>query len=95
MSYRHFQRGQEPVFNCAICGRRTRNTTGSDSGLCGQCWDLAGWDNHHNDNGEAPTPSEMQEYEALLRQAVRKGGDETKIRRNFDYIWSRPEGDAR
>ena len=87
MAIKRFQRGQQPTFNCSICGRRTRDTTGSDSQLCSQCYDLAGWDNHHNDSGTVPDAGEMKFYESLVAEAAAKGGDADKMREQFDYIW--------
>lgn len=85
MTTRHFQRGQAPTFNCSICGRRTRDTD-SDH-LCGQCWELAGWDNHHNDEGTEPTEAELAGYEQLVAVASKRGGDADRIRTRFDFLW--------
>lgn len=39
--------------NCADCNSRPidRKTAGRDSTLCRLCWDYAGAENEHNDNG--------------------------------------------
>lgn len=85
MSRRFFKRGQVPTFNCEVCGRRTRNV--ESCSCCPQCWELAGQDNYHNDNACAPTPAELAGYEALVTEAVRKGGNAQEMRAAFPYIW--------
>ena len=56
--------------------------------MCGQCYELAGWDNHHNDNGSTPTASEMREYTRLLDQIGERGGDTERVKALNDYIWT-------
>ena len=48
---RRFQRGSG-VYTCHMCGKRTRETGDSESGvdLCNRCLWLCYWENHHNDN---------------------------------------------
>lgn len=38
---------------CQICSKRPvdQKTNGRDSTLCAPCWDYAGWENTHSDNG--------------------------------------------
>lgn len=84
---KHFRRGQS-TFTCNICGRLSRDT--GDNGqheLCPDCYELAGLDNMHNDDGEAPTPQQMAQYDATLAYIVSKGGDADKVRKQFSYIW--------
>lgn len=83
----HFQRGQG-VFNCTCCSRLTRGTTDAiGMELCQQCFDLAGDDNMHNDDGTTPTPEQMAHYEKLLAEIVAKGGDAQSVKNLNDYIW--------
>jgi hypothetical protein len=87
MSNSRFQRGHG-VFNCGVCGRKTRGD-GESQGcdLCGQCYELAGWDNHHNDNGSKPDADEMVTFNALLADIGKKGGDVQKVKELNDYLW--------
>lgn len=40
-----------PLFNCLICGKRTRGVDGwSESDYCGKCNDMLMHDNYHTDN---------------------------------------------
>ena len=83
----HFQRGRS-TFTCKICQRRTRDTGQSeDSGLCFECWELAGYDNHVNDNGPAAMAEVQSTVEALLATAVERGGNEARIRAEFNYLF--------
>ena len=82
-----FQRGARPTFNCAVCDRRTRHVENTDSELCPECWELAGHDNHHNDNATVPTDSEMKYYESLVTKAEKKGGNAHFMRASNSYIW--------
>jgi hypothetical protein len=87
MTHSHFQRGRG-VFTCAICQRRTRDAGQSeDSGLCYECWELAGYDNHVNDNGPASMAEVQASVDALLRLCIKRGGDEELIRASFDYLF--------
>jgi hypothetical protein len=85
----HFHRGSNPTFNCGVCGRRTRAVENTDAELCPECWELSGWDNHHNDNAEAPTAAELAGYEKLVASAVKRGSDGAKMRRQFSFIWQK------
>lgn len=43
------------LYNCACCGRATRDTGRGDNelvGMCAECYDLGGEENHLNDTGE-------------------------------------------
>ena len=51
MDYRRMQRGSG-IFACECCGRKTRNTHGSNLMLCEDCYELAGIYNVHQDGGD-------------------------------------------
>lgn len=49
----YFGRGTG-IFTCRVCGKRTRQTGNGDNEyvqLCVACYDYAGWENTHSDNG--------------------------------------------
>jgi hypothetical protein len=52
-----FKRGSG-CFICADCGKRTRATKrdGADSRLCADCFEFAGRENEHSDNGHEGGP---------------------------------------
>jgi hypothetical protein len=51
MAVRKFRRG-ETTYTCYSCGKLTRNTGDEgQTGLCLDCFNLAGIDNHLSDNG--------------------------------------------
>jgi hypothetical protein len=58
---------------CAVCQRRPvdRKTQGRDSTMCEPCYDYAGWENTHSDNGHEgqgdlpTTPKELLEEMAI------------------------------
>lgn len=81
----YFRRGTAPTFTCQVCDRRTRNPD-SDT-CCPECWELAGQDNYHNDNGLVPTAEEMEHYEAIVAHAVKRGSNGEKMRASCPYIW--------
>jgi hypothetical protein len=86
----HFQRNGGGVFRCEVCDRSTRRVDqGHDSRLCPQCWDLAGLDNTVNDNGPTePSLGDWTTYrDALLADAVAKGGNAEQIKKEFTYLW--------
>lgn len=78
------------VFTCMGCGIRTRDTGDGVDHLCHDCFELAGWDNHHNDNGTKPTEAEMANYIGHLKSIASKGGDIVKVVNMNDYAF--PEG---
>ena len=88
-SYRsNFQRGM-PLYNCIVCKRRTRGDGDCNScELCAECFELAGWDNHHNDNGSKPDAEEMATFNALLKKIVKLGGDGDRVKSLNDYLWT-------
>ncbi len=51
MDYRRMQRGSG-IFACECCGRKTRNTHGSNLLLCEDCYELSGIYNVHQDGGD-------------------------------------------
>lgn len=88
MAIRKFQRsfgGGATVYTCRVCKRKTRNTGDEGStGNCRQCFDLAGIDNHINDNlghdfanpeAVADFQSYAVEIEAAIAEILAKGGD--------------------
>lgn len=85
---RHFQRHGRGVFNCAICGRGTRQSTqdSADSELCPQDWDLAGLDNTVNDNGLDPSEY-AAERDRLLAAIVARGGDPERVKAAHSFLW--------
>jgi ribosome-binding protein aMBF1 (putative translation factor) len=82
-----FRRFGPSTFHCEICGRNTRHVENTDAPLCPECWELAGWDNHHNDAGEAPTAEELAFYDGMVAKAVKRGSDGAKMRAAFTFIW--------
>ena len=88
MNNRHFQIGSG-VYTCICCSRRTRGD-GESNGceLCGQCFELAGWDNHHNDNGTKPDAEQMAEFNKLLARIVELGGDGEEVQGLNNYLWT-------
>jgi hypothetical protein len=87
--HNRFERtGKGTVFACETCGRNTRMAGQGNDTLCPECWELAGIDNHVNDNGsEALTAGVVAERDALLRKAVARGGNEDAIRASNAYLW--------
>ena len=77
----------EPLFNCSLCNRRTRNPDHSGTMLCAECYELAGMDNHVNDNGLTLDEKIISERDALLNAAVSKGGDAERIKSSCDFLW--------
>lgn len=74
------------VFNCTSCGRRTRGDDDSASlDMCWQCYELAGCDNQHNDDGTEPNEKEMAQYNDWLQQIKKAGGND--VRNDYPYIW--------
>ncbi len=92
MRNRFVNRGNGSVFNCGICGRRTRETDTGGTGLCFQCYEICGFDNMINDNGYQPGSQEyectLSECDRLLTEAVKRGGNEQKIKGCATYIWT-------
>jgi hypothetical protein len=80
MAIKRFQRGGS-VYQCNVCGRRTRNTGDEGSvNLCFECYELAGIENEVSDNGplEAPGSFTKPAYVVqLLRDLRDKGVDLT------------------
>jgi hypothetical protein len=88
---RFHNRGNGVVFNCHVCKRRTRETDTGGSGLCSHCFEIAGLDNMVNDNGYKPGTTDYAdartECDRLLADAVKKGGDEARIKGCNGFIW--------
>lgn len=80
------------TFNCASCGRLTRDVDQGGTDCCPQCYELAGYDNMLNDDGRPPTAAELAFCERQIAMIAAKGGDADKARASCDYIW--PPGGA-
>ncbi len=86
-NHNHFQRGSG-VFTCSLCSRRTRGNEESASlELCGECYELCGWDNQHNDDGTKPNAEELTYLNTKVATIEKRGGDVTKVREHCSYIW--------
>lgn len=83
--------GNGSVFNCAVCGRRTRENDTGGTGLCYECYEIAGLDNTVNDNAYGPGTEDYkaarEECDRLLAIAVKRGGDGARIKALNEYIW--------
>ncbi len=77
----------EPLFNCNVCERKTRNPDHSGTYLCVECYDIAGLDNHVNDNGYELTPEIIAERDALFNDAISKGGNADAIKKCNTFLW--------
>lgn len=57
MANRTFKRGSG-VYTCRVCGKRTRDVHNEEgqAKLCSACYDEAGWENTHSDEGHASAP---------------------------------------
>ena len=90
----HSNFGRGGTYKCHVCRRLTRATGAQALGseLCPECWELAGLDNEVNDNGLDLSLPDMhrlvEERDRLLAAAVKKGGDEARIKGCNDYLWS-------
>ena len=52
----HFKRGSG-CYTCRECGKRTRDLgDGADLQMCLACYDYAGWENTHSDEGHDRRP---------------------------------------
>lgn len=72
------------TFTCESCGHLTRATNdGAQNGLCGICWDYAGWQNAitDNGNGDGQLGYYLTVCRRLERNMVERGGD---VRRGCD-----------
>ena len=76
----HFQRGSG-VFDCAVCGRRTRISTQGVDHLCPECYDLAGEENSLSDYGE--TYAGNASVVASFKQCVERGGSKERLLKQF------------
>jgi hypothetical protein len=86
----HFNQGRS-TFICGICGRRTRIAGQPiDAECCLECWELAGLDNMVND-GCAPLDEVIDERDALLLRAMRKGSDGKRIRKSFTFLFPKEQ----
>ncbi len=86
---RGFARGSlAQTYKCRCCGRVTRPTGTGDNdgvGLCVECFDLAGEENHLSDNGEFyGSPQEVLDN---IAEIARKGGNAA----HWDHLKNRAE----
>jgi hypothetical protein len=83
--------GNGAVFPCAVCGRKTRETDTGGTGICMECYEIAGYDNMVNDNRYGPETKEYKdaraECERMLAAVVTKGGDAAKVKALNEFIW--------
>lgn len=71
---------------CAVCGRGF-NEHSSDS-CCPECFEIAGLDNHVNDDGrEHGNEQELAEATRYLQLIARKGGDVQKVIESNEYLF--------
>lgn len=84
-----FTRLNGSTFNCDVCNRLTRNTGAQPVGSthCPQCDEIAAFDNQMNNDGRAPTDSEMQHINALLADIGKKGGNMQRVRDSNEYVF--------
>jgi len=84
MSNAHFKRGSG-VYRCRCCGHNTRDTGGDGAmaELCDLCYDLAGEENHINDNGNL---YEGAAYVAGMLAALDKRNGANTARRIFPAV---------
>jgi hypothetical protein len=69
-----FARGSG-VYRCNCCKRSTRSTGRGDNemiGLCAECFDLGGEENHLSDTGELSNPEAIL---SMIQTVTDKGGD--------------------
>lgn len=66
MKFNRFTKGTG-VYTCDCCGRRTRDTgDGAMNGICGMCYELAGYENLIQD-GEELSKRDIQEIRKVHR----------------------------
>jgi hypothetical protein len=79
------------TYKCGGCDRVTRQTDPDCDWLCGQCYELAGQDNHFNDNGIQAGSPEFEKWkptrDALLAKIVGLGGDGEQVKGQNGYLW--------
>jgi hypothetical protein len=83
---KRFQRGGPGVYACRVCKRNTRDTgvTAIGSELCAECYELAGLENAMLDG--CLTEADYPEVKSLFETAIKRGGNEQKIRDNFHEV---------
>lgn len=78
------------TYRCRVCHGRTRNVGGDAAPLklCEECFELAGEDNAHNDDGTVPTVKQALRYVLLLdRIAQRDGADVQRVKDANPYLF--------
>jgi len=78
------------VYRCRVCHGRTRRTDqdAAQIGLCAECFELAGDDNMHNDDGTVPTARQAVHYaELLFRISRREGADAQRAKDANGYCF--------
>ena len=82
----HFRAGRG-VFVCSICKRRTRDAGQAiSSDCCNECYELAGLQNAIFDGVET-VAGIAQERDRLFKIATDRGGDRTRIMREFPELF--------
>lgn len=87
-----FERGLgRSTFKCQSCGRMTRYTgvQSLGTGICPDCFEIAGYDNTINDNGlkGRELAENVAAAEDHLANIAAKGGDVARVKRGCDFIW--------
>jgi hypothetical protein len=87
---RYFTRGA-PLFKCHVCRRLTRNPDHSGTMLCAQCYEIAGLDNHVNDNSVVgdELAKIVAECDGYLAEIGAKGGNVERVKNLNGFIWQK------
>jgi hypothetical protein len=76
------------TYRCQCCKGVTRNTgDGSFVRLCEECFELAGLDNQHNDDGTQPTTRELGVIHRMLAVIAERGGDVKRVKGCNSYLF--------
>jgi hypothetical protein len=89
MAYNTKFRAGEGVYVCECCGRKTRDTIGSDGRFCGQCEELlmlqnSHWDGMYNVNNDPPMDALRDEWIATI---AKRGGNVEDVKRQCRDIF--------
>lgn len=90
MSISKFTRSHGSTYTCGCCGILTRETGSGERGceLCLDCFELAGMDNHCNDNGvTAEAAGYAKARDAHIANIARKGGNVDRVINLNDYLF--------
>lgn len=77
------------VYRCQCCKGITRNIGGDGAlvRLCEECFELAGLDNQHNDEGTQPTTRQLGEIHRMLAVIAERGGDVKRVKGCNSYLF--------